>query len=108
MTRRRNPAHDDNPMLTSLGQQAPLLHLNGSSYESLSGGLIEAGKAVTRALDALSAYPLNQRDYYPLGDDAWRRAKAEQDSRYARLKSVYDELLALLDHLDEQSYLRRR
>lgn len=75
--------------------QAPLIHLNGSGAKSLLDGYCAAWEAVHEAIRALTEAGPNKRDYYPLGDAAWRAALAEHLSRLERLQTVYDELAAL-------------
>jgi hypothetical protein len=71
---------------------APAIHLNGTSGEVLLDQVCSAGHAVATAMKALEdAWP-NGRDYYPLGDDALRRAESEWKSRIDRLRSVQQEL----------------
>jgi hypothetical protein len=82
--------------------QGPLLHLNGTSFDELLGQLTEAGSSVNAAVRALEKAAPNQRDYYPLGPDAWGAAQREHASRLARLLSVRDELEQLALALDEQ------
>ena len=56
--------------------QAPMIHLNGTSKETLIEGYCEAGNAVMNALKAVSENCPNARDYYPLGQEAWKIAIA--------------------------------
>ena len=84
----------------------PLVHLNGSSAESLIEANIAAAKAVRRAITALSeAYP-NGRDFYPRGDDAIYVAMKEHGSRLDRLISVASELEAIAMNVDGQESAR--
>ncbi len=55
----------------------PSIHLNGTSAEQLLEQACEAGNAVRAAIVALEAAGPNARDYYPQGDDAFTRARAE-------------------------------
>jgi hypothetical protein len=82
--------------------QGPLIHMNGTSFEELIGQLTSAASAVRAALRAVENAAPNQRDYYPLGQDAWSTAQREHASRLSRLNAVRDELENLALALDEQ------
>jgi len=72
--------------------QLPLIHLNGTSRESLLDDACTACDAVRAAITALKDTAPNDRDYYPLVPDALRRAQDEYNSRAERLGSVLREL----------------
>ncbi len=75
--------------------RAPMVHLNGTSQQSLLDAYEDAATAVSRAIDALAATAPNGRDYYPLGDNALREALAEHRARQLKLAGVKDELAAI-------------
>lgn len=79
----------------------PIIHLNGSSQESLEIQYHNAARSVMDAINELSNSGPNQRDYYPQGEEAWRCAKEEHESRVNRLRSVYDELLYLFNTVSD-------
>lgn len=78
----------------------PIVHMNGTSRESLQQQNLDAVLAVSCAIEALQNAAPHGRDYYPLGNDAYNRAHAEWCSRIDRLTAVRDELTAIVDHLD--------
>lgn len=77
------------------GMRAPMVHLNGTSQQSLLDAYKDAATAVSRAMDALVATAPNGRDYYPLGDNALREALVEHRARMLKLAEVKDELAAI-------------
>ncbi len=81
--------------------QIPTIHLNGTSRDSLREGLMTAYTAVRTAIDAVCDAAPHGRDYYVQGPDAYTKARAEHDSRLARLKSVQDEILAIWEGIDK-------
>ena len=84
--------------------QAPLIHLNGTSRQSLLDQLCDAGEAVRKAMDALCQASPNGRDYYPLGPEAYKRALDEHQSRYDRLTSVRRELEELTEAIADAGH----
>jgi len=78
--------------------QCPFVHRNGTGRDALVQAYCDAGSAIHAALRKLADAAPNQRDYYPLGEDAWRLAKREHESRVERLGSVLTELQALAEH----------
>ena len=77
----------------------PTIHRNGSDAKQLQDGYEEAGHAVWKAMEAVRATYPNGRDYYPQGETAITVAMRECDARLAKLKEVYDELSALMEHV---------
>ena len=75
--------------------QAPLVHLNGDTKETLSKQVEVSCSAAMAAFAQLHDCGPNQRNYYPRGDTAWENAVAEHRSRLERLDSVFKELAAL-------------
>lgn len=74
----------------------PTIHLNGTSREALHEGYIAAGQAVRQAILALAEAAPHERDYYPQGDDAYKRAMAEHNARAVKLGSVLEDLIVLI------------
>lgn len=77
-----------------------MVHLNGTSREVLLEQTLTAARAIQEALIALDGAAPNARDYYPMGDDAWRGAQREFEARRTKLKAVYDELLAMYEAIE--------
>jgi hypothetical protein len=76
-----------------------VIHLNGSGKNRLLEGYEEAAGAVRKALVAVHENGPNARDYYVAGDNAFREAAAEHQSRVDRLNSVYAELGEIMEHI---------
>lgn len=76
----------------------PSIHLNGTSRGDLFDAYVDATVAVEAAIDAVAkAYP-HGRDYYPQGDDAFDKARAEHNARLEALNKVANELHRLSEH----------
>lgn len=73
----------------------PVVHLNGTSRDALVSQANAAVMALDIALGALQLAAPHARDYYPLGNGAYTRAEAEHRSRYERVSSARDELMAI-------------
>jgi hypothetical protein len=80
----------------------PSVHLNGTSAASLIDQYNTAARAVWTALREVEGAGPNQRDYYPQGDLAWTRAKAQHDVRLQALRRVANELREIADYVSEQ------
>jgi len=81
--------------------QKPLVHLNGTSGESLLSGYVHVRTTLTKGIEALHGAAPNARDYYPLGDDAFSAARREHEDRTRRLMSVLEEIDGLMSVLEE-------
>jgi len=77
----------------------PVIHINGTGRESLAQRVLAAREALRNALDALNEAAPNGRDYYPLGECAFRQAAREHHARIGKLVSVADELEELHLHI---------
>lgn len=54
---------------------APTIHPNGTPAARLLSQYANARFALSKALAMIREIELNERDYYPQGDAAWRRAR---------------------------------
>lgn len=79
----------------------PTVHLNGTSQAELESQLADAISAITEAGRALDLASPNARDYYPQGTEAWQAALVEHADRGRRLRSVANELVAILEGVME-------
>ena len=77
----------------------PLIHLNGTSAESLARDLEAAGLALRIALDALQACSPNGRDYYCSPDSTIGGAQDEHAARVEALAAVLSDLQDLHEHV---------
>ena len=75
--------------------QAPLVHMNGTSRDTLASVNTHARLCLREALEALGDAQPNARDYYLLGDAAWARAQSEHAARMTALRNVLAEMNAL-------------
>jgi len=75
----------------------PTIHWNGTSAQRLYDQYSAALNAVRTAIDAVIENGPNARDYYVSGN--WSQAETEHRNRVMRLRSVADELEAILEHV---------
>lgn len=84
--------------------QIPAVHLNGSGRQALVSQNLAARSAVRHAIEALAEAAPNQRDYYVLGDDAWKRARDQHVARLQKLESLYAELGELVQGISDAGF----
>lgn len=77
----------------------PSLHPAGSVRLLLRRDHLAALKAVSQAIEVMGRTYPEERDYYPQGRDAIGRAREEHRLRLARLKTVFDEIRVLVEHI---------
>ena len=68
----------------------PCIHMNGSDENSLRRQYSKLFCAVSEAKMKFRYLEFHQRDYYPLGDEAWNKALTERQEMMAALDKVYD------------------
>jgi len=71
----------------------PVVHLNGTGRDTLLREYHEALQALDKFSSTFGATTCNGRDYYPLGDEAYSKARRTRDTIYVLL----DEISAFLD-----------
>ena len=68
----------------------PCIHMNGSGETSLRRQYNELFEAVSETLiKLLYDTDFHQRDYYPLGDEAWDKAYSEREEVKKAMNTVY-------------------
>ena len=80
----------------------PTIHLNGTTGEALLEQYTSAAHAVQKAIDAVCDAGPNARDYYVQGPDAGLAAQREHEARVKALKTVRDELAAIMEGIQDQ------
>ena len=89
---------------------APLIHMNGSSAESLIEGYLAAATLLTKGLEALYACAPNGRDYYPCATQSepnpFRQASREHDARINSVRQVLAEIEMIVENIQEQQEAR--
>jgi hypothetical protein len=88
--------------------EKPSIHRNGSSPESLIAGYSLVLEKLVETIRALEAEPPNARDYYPQGTNKFGLAVHEHKTRVEALCKVRYELVALMEHVQEQADARER
>jgi hypothetical protein len=80
----------------------PTVHLNGTSGDDLVDQYGSAVEALREAIDAVCDTGPNARDYYVQGPDAALTAQREHEARVKALKTVRDELAAIMEGVQAQ------
>ncbi len=75
----------------------PMIHLNGTGYDSLLADNASAQHAVMLAIESMNAASPHGRDYYPRGDEALPIAIKEHEARVRALQGVLKELVVIED-----------
>jgi hypothetical protein len=78
----------------------PIIHLNGTSKESLLDGYFEVYKALKFSVDKLYDAAPNGRDYYIYGEGAFEKAKETDKGVFNRLLSLMDDPGILKAYMD--------
>jgi hypothetical protein len=78
---------------------APIIHLNGTSYDSLRKEYKEAGAALRNAINAMNQLTVHGRDYAP---DIYPQARAEHVERIRQLEKIYKELASIAMQISRQ------
>jgi hypothetical protein len=68
--------------------QLPLIHLNGNDGRKLGQQYFEALKALIQFQDVFEQIEFHSRDYYPLGDEAWLKARAQRQVQWTNIGSL--------------------
>ena len=67
----------------------PCIHMNGSDENSLRRQYNKLFCAVSEAQMKFRYLEFHQRDYYPLGDEAWDKAFKEREEVKEAINTVY-------------------
>ena len=86
----------DNPEM-----QLPIIHLNGNDGSRLGHQYFEALKALHAFQDAFKDIDFHTRDYYPLGDEAWEKARVQRQLQRENIESLRHYLDAHAGHCFE-------
>ena len=85
--------------MTTRTIQCPMIHMNGTSADSLIEDLDAAYTAVGAALDAMRNVGPNGRDYYPLEAGAWERAREQHSARLSAIRAVLTDVERMAEYL---------
>lgn len=83
------------------GLSPPLVHMNGTSRDSLLAGYMAAIEALQAALPALRATHPNGRDYYPISELAIVDAVKQDQIRVRAVELVIAQLTLLAAAVQE-------
>jgi hypothetical protein len=81
--------------------QLPLIHMNGNSGKQLGSQYFEALRALQKFEEAFQNIDFHARDYYPLGDEAWLKARAQRQVQWSNIGSLRNYLDAHAGHCFE-------
>lgn len=90
------------------GTVLPIIHLNGSSPDTLLAAYTAARVPLFESMRLLQETAPNARDYYPGPDypENLRLATAQHEARWLALARVDNELIALVEHC--QAFIEER
>ena len=83
--------------------QLPIIHMNGNSGSKLGHQYFEALKALGTFRKVFQEIEFHARDYYPLGDEAWLKARAQRTAQWANIESIQTYLDAHAGHCFESA-----
>lgn len=78
----------------------PLVHLNGTGRDTLTKEYYAAYRSLKTSIEHFLDITCNARDYYPISDSAYTKARDHRDANFAKLKEVLDYLEAHIEHLN--------
>lgn len=76
----------------------PVIHMNGTSAETLSNQYDAAYESLMIALERLNETAPHQRDYYMLGEEEWQAAMDAHIARMQAIRQVMQELSELASY----------
>ena len=82
--------------------KGPLIHLNGTGFNTLESEYRRAVESIESALKAANDATMHKRDYYPLGDQAWEEARTEFTQNIQRLQDARDYFQVMLIRIVQQ------
>lgn len=85
----------------------PVVHLNGTGGKELEEEYRKAHEALRFFREALREATFHPRDYYVLGEDAFRKAEEQRREVFAPLEAMEDWLVQIRTSLAEQMEGRR-
>jgi hypothetical protein len=85
--------------MEGMGMIFPTIHLNGTSQRQLLEDQCNMVHALSTALDTMSEFGPNGRDYYPQGDQAFTRARKEHEERMAAVRKVKFEIEKIAEYV---------
>jgi hypothetical protein len=83
--------------------QFPIIHGNGNSGKQLGSQYFEALRALQKFQEAFEKIDFHARDYYPLGDEAWLKARAQRQVQWTNIGSLRNYLDTHAGHCFESA-----
>ena len=83
-------------------QQGPLIHLNGTDFNTLFHEYGEVRRLLGAAVESAGKATFHKRDYYPLGEEERERARAEHVKHLKAIQDAHDYFQNILIRLKEQ------
>ncbi len=81
----------------------PMIHLNGSSAESLEKQYLEAMLALDAAIEKFNKIDFHGRDYYVISPDAYEKARVTRAEQSLKLTAVIEYLERHIIHIQNQT-----
>tara|TARA_R110000868_G_scaffold296245_1_gene556463 strand:- start:31 stop:324 length:294 start_codon:yes stop_codon:yes gene_type:complete len=79
--------------------QFPLIHLNGTCADNLLADQCDIARALRDALEVMANNGPNGRDYYPMGTQAWEKAREEHSARLGAINAVLADVERMAEYL---------
>jgi hypothetical protein len=83
--------------------QLPIIHMGGNDGSKLGHQYFEALKALQQFENVFQEIEFHSRDYYPLGDEAWLKARAQRQAQWSNIGSLRAYLDAHAGHCFESA-----
>lgn len=81
----------------------PQIHTNGTSRETLFLGYQNASDKLREFITAWEAIEFNARDYYPIGNDAFTKARGLRFDMESKIRGVKVYLDSHVEHVYHES-----
>ena len=85
----------------SVPMTTPILHMNGTGYQTLSEGYSDAHDKLRDFVDAWGQIEFNSRDYYV--NDSWNDALSERQEIAKKIREIDDYLTEIRTSIEEQN-----
>ena len=97
-----NPENGLNKLTMSKNQiQMPIIHMNGTSPETLLEDNLNAFRAIGDALDVIRKMEFNGRDYYPVAG-SFEAARDQREVHIQHLRDAKDYFMAICEHCSDE------
>ena len=74
--------------MTTETQVLPLIHMNGNDGERLLKQYRVAMRSIAKSREDLSDIEFHMRDYYPMGEEACRKARSQREVIFQKMRDI--------------------